>query len=690
MSNHPFSMARYIEELARQHLWHWLENQMGYTVDAEVKTDVGRVDLVAREENGDVVGIEVKPKIHFESNSTVSEQIDRYIGTKKFDRFYLASPYTKNLENVFESEMSVSIPVVREACYSLGSGVEQGRYKRSEVMNNIRENLSDKFLNHEIGGNRTVEDYIDRKIDFDRDNESVSIEEGVRQIKSATMSERIGLIHVPLTIDGKEIENPRRDLKPSEIIEPEVVLEAENIESRDSGVRFNRTGEPWVRHHVWKKVGGIPEGHIPNTKDSDTSDRPVDIIAYENTFDPTQVLRKSSSAEVVAVEAKGKEGVKSERTKRQLKQFIETDTLSRLYLAVPESSKSSAVEILQSSQTTKSVGIITVDRKGNTEILDEAGEMEVRFDGYKKQGNKHRIGYGEISVSDGEEVEKPFSLRKWRDNPVDNDGNPVSWSLNPVKFAQPVKDTKQYERQETREMLKQYGDQEKHRSYLLQGISASPSAQNKEKIQKPKRGYTRLTLSSFETSQGELGLELHFGRGSYEGGYIRLVEEEASLMVSAVANALENTRNKESNIALLGKIAKLAGQQDDGENIRLKFQGRAIDLNSFKSGSKEHKLSGSSPKSESLLNLTISTFERDNDTGVRLNLCDEEKRGVNLVMTEVQAVDLLKCIRIARYGRNNQIPNEGSYKRIGPSGSDTWDKGTGIEKVHRRDFEIEL
>lgn len=59
-------MARYIEELAHQYLWHWLERHIGYAVDAEVKTDDGRVDLVTRDDNGGVVGIEKVHRIDFE------------------------------------------------------------------------------------------------------------------------------------------------------------------------------------------------------------------------------------------------------------------------------------------------------------------------------------------------------------------------------------------------------------------------------------------------------------------------------------------------------------------------------------------------------------------------------------------------------------------------------------------------
>jgi len=158
-----------------------------------------------------------------------------------------------------------------------------------------------------------------------------------------------------------------------------------------------------------------------------------------------------------------------------------------------------------------------------------------------------------------------------------------------------------------------------------------------------------------------------FGGGSWEGGYVCLVGEQVDDLVTVLAS-IENI-----------------------EETTVTGQGRVIDLGEFQFGygqNYEYKLSGEQARPEQLLPLRIQSMETDDGIGVRLQLCEDSKCGVDLVMTEVQRLDFLRTVRVARFGRPSEIPGDSGYERVGPEGNDTWDKRRSIEERHQPDISV--
>jgi hypothetical protein len=667
-------MVLFVEELAKQHLWEWLEAEKGWEVDGEVRTANGRIDLAARTPDGEYIGIELKAAVNLEFGSTLSEQIQRYIDSGQFDEVYFAGPSVEGVEEALSgNENNPSIPVVREACKCLNAGVAAGKYEKQEVLNRISENVSDEILTYQYAhDDRDIRNYIERRMDYDttKGSSPITIEEGVRQINNAVVPEAIGVIEVPLPIQGGYLRSPRMALTPGETHDPEIIVEPDTVE-RSGTPEFDRTGEPWIRHCAWREFGGIPEGHIPNVMESETTDRPIDILAYDSEWDPSKIVAGDEKGEVIGIEAKGASGVTSNRTQTQLREFLETGVLSQLYLAVPRSEREPAIGVLENdSVLDTSVGLLTVDEGGMVEIIREAADLELQYDGYKQKGDMYKTGYGELTIPNGKDVQSPFDLSEWRDPLFDDEDQPVVWEDNPLDFVRTVNERDELDLSnpnEVREELKQYCVQDRVRAYLLRGLSAAPYAKGKPDDRAPKKGYTRLTLTEFETDDGEYGLDLHFGSGSWEGGYVCLVGEQVDDLVTVLASI------------------------DNIEEATITGQGRVIDLSEFQFGygqNYEYKLSGEQARPEQLLPLQVRSVETDDGIGARLQLCEDSKCGVDLVMTEIQRLDFLRTIRIARFGRPSEIPGDSGYERIGPEGDDTWDKRRSIEERHQSDLSV--
>lgn len=175
-----------------------------------------------------------------------------------------------------------------------------------------------------------------------------------------------------------------------------------------------------------------------------------------------------------------------------------------------------------------------------------------------------------------------------------------------------------------------------------------------------------MTLSIFRPDNGDIGVDLHFGAGSHEGGYMRITSDDIDRLCSILASAGESERQT------------------------ITAAGRAIDLKEYTTGSTKFELKGDDSLSEETLTLDISSILCDGTPAVRMRLCKQETKGVDVLATNEQILDFLRCLRIVRYGRLTQIPNEGSYKRIGPEGDDTWNRGAAIEKSHDENFDPDI
>lgn len=198
------------------------------------------------------------------------------------------------------------------------------------------------------------------------------------------------------------------------------------------------------------------------------------------------------------------------------------------------------------------------------------------------------------------------------------------------------------------------------RAYLLVGISADPYTSDSShgfEEDDMKQGYVRLTVTGF-TVGDQNAVKLHFGRGTWEGGYIWLLDEGISQLQT-----------------ILASLETISGGEVSG-------QGKVLDLDSFpfQTGANDfHRVSGSKGKE---MNLSLKITSRTEEgVAADLRLGEKEKSGVDVTMSDAQLLDLLVIInKIPDVDRNNLPGKYTGSTRIGPSGKDTWELGTGIEE----------
>jgi hypothetical protein len=659
-------MAYFIEQLATQQLWHWLETEREWTVDSEVDTGNGRIDLACETPDGRYIGIELKAGAGLGFGSRVAEQLWRYVDSGVFDEIYFASPSTESIQSHLEADTTPpQISIVNQASLKLNAGIQDGRYSVDEVISKVEQELDQDVLEFEVsGGRRTVREYIKRNLERKQRNSrgSVDLERGIRQLSRAVLPPELGIIEIDLPLEGGYMRSPRMALTPGETHPPNIVREAGAIE-RTSEPNFSRREEPWIRHAVWEHFGGLPEGSVPNVMESERLDRPTDLIAFESKWDPAEILDTGDGA-VIAVEAKGEGSFSPSRVKSQLTEVIATKSISRLYLAVPQTITDRAANLVIDSDELTPVGVLAIDESGHIERVREAETLTLEHDGYKHGSELYRTGYGDVRIPGDWEVNSPFVLSEWRDPLTDDAGEPVVWDFDPLDtdyVIQSVEELEFTEEPELRPSLKsQSNGASTDQAYLLTGYSAAPFVKGEKDRREPKYGYVRLSVCDFQTEEDEYAIELHFGAGSWEGGYVAFVDEQVDALIS-VLSSLENI-----------DYAAVPGQ------------GQYIDLEEFRweyGENYEFKL-GHEDNPEKLLSLSVEAAQTDDGTGAVLSIGDSITSGVEVTMTQTQRVDFLRALRVMRYGRPSELPGEGGYQRVGPDGDDTWDKGTEVEKSH--------
>jgi len=76
------------------------------------------------------------------------------------------------------------------------------------------------------------------------------------------------------------------------------------------------------------RVWGLPEAYLPNVRESDQAFRPIDLLAFPESPDPTDAVEAPDLNEAIGVEAKGESSFGGDRMIRQLSEFHQTKTLS--------------------------------------------------------------------------------------------------------------------------------------------------------------------------------------------------------------------------------------------------------------------------------------------------------------------------------------------------------------------------
>ena len=660
-------MATFEEALVKERLWSWLEDAHGMTVEGEVNLGTGRIDLVAQTPEGEFWGIEVKRGEAISFGSRFYDQAHRYMESGKLDRLYFASPQVESIQKAFRGTHPPDVGVISQSSQKLGAGIEAGRYTTADVLSAIDERFDDSFLERQISGSPSIRQYIEKKLDSPgrSSKDPVPLDVGLRELARSRFPEELGVIHVPQNIVEGVLYDVQRHLDPSQAYEPRVLREASQIERTDKPT-FARREEPWIRHCCWREYGGLPEGHIPNVMESDQPWRPIDLIAFPESYDPTDAVQNPELNEVVGIEAKGESSFQRNRVREQLSEFLQTETLSRLYLAVPETLAEQAVSFVEGTESLGAVGIFAISEAGELRLARRATQMMPVHDGYIEEYSEQKVGYGNLKLPDGKSVQNPYIT----DEEAQRLKNPdaASYARDILEDRSNLADDDGWIRStvdKTDQRAESDFSQSKARAYLLRGLSADPYTEG-EGIgpRDMKDGYVRLTVNQF-TDLNEPALKMHFGRGSWEGGYIWFQGKEVDALRSVLVS-LRSIRGGE--VEGRGKVLDLAKYPfDHAEN-------------------EPHRVSGSSGK-ETVQTLRIDSVMKEN-VAAKLRLGDREKAGVDVKLSEPQWLDLVGTVDIlSETGSERELPGEySSYPRIGPDGEDTWSLGTDVEEQVRPDL----
>jgi hypothetical protein len=660
-------MATFEEALLKERLWTWLEESRGMTVEGEVDLGTGRIDLVAETPDGEYWGIEVKRDEVIRFGSRFYDQAHRYMESEKLDRLYLASPHIEGIQKAFFGSHPPDVGVFSQVSQKLAAGIEAGNYTKEEVLTAIDERFDEAFLERKLSGSPSVHQYIENKLEprGGSTKDSVSLKTGLRELSRARFPEEVGVIHVPQNIAGGIFYDVERHLDPTRAYEPHILREATLLD-RTGEPSFARREEPWIRHCCWREYGGLPEGHVPNVMESDQPSRPIDLLAFPESNDPTDAVLNPALNEVVGIEAKGEASYQSGQIQKQLGEFLQTETLSRLYLAVPESLAVQAAALVGDTPELEPVGVFGISETGDFRVHRRATNQTPIHDGYVEKYSERKIGYGNLNLQNEKPIENPFVT----DEEAQRLKNPdaASYARDILKDLSDrtgedgwIRTSVEKENRPPESEFKK----SKTRAYLLRGRSADPYVEGKGIGPRDmKDGYVRLTVSQF-TDTATPALKLHFGRGSWEGGYIWF--EGAA--VEALRDVLVSLQSiKGGELRGYGKVLDLATYPFDYEE------------------NEPHRVAGSSGEE------TVQTLKIESVMGgsqaARIRLGNGETSGADVELSEAQWLDLVATVDILlETGNKRELPGEHSYyPRIGPNGENTWPIGTDIEEQIRPDL----
>lgn len=639
-------MAGFVESLTKQHLWNWLEKEQDYSVYSEITIGNGRIDLVGTKSN-ERIGVELKSNVPKYPTKYYS-QISRYIASGEFDKVYFASHDAERFRDRLD-DMKISYPSLRDAARHLNGGIESRRYSKGDVLETLDEEFSSEFLTDENAsmsgfGEKSPKEYISCRLGASTSYEPVSMQRGIELVRHAKVPKNVGVIKVPLgdlyipetpltenSSEAHRIEKPGSALVPGGPEAPEILKEAKKLEkSSNKNLYCKRNREQYIKHNVWTELTGIPEGSIPNIKESDQGHRPIDLLSFKQGTDPVDILR-SGQGEIVGVETKGIESfdIPNAQIANQLKQYAESGGLSRLYLAVPRSLAESAQSLVEKSQLRNLVGIMTVNKSGNTSTISQAPTLDLRYDSYLHKGNVYRIGYDDLKLPDSNSPNSAYihseELARLRSRWQEKKQKEISSIEGAVEFIRenvlqlvtyswPVYNGSLPTQSCVDESIV---SNTKIRSYLV-AKNGSLSRSDNTILTK------RLTLHSIDCEAHTDTIIIDFDT-SGSGGKLWIADEQIDYLIN-----------------VLGSISEIM----------------SAELNTYDSECNEYVLEISSPT-------------RVEGGKIKLR---------SVILTPAQWKDLL--VTISSYRENTGftlLEARASYPRIGPEGDDTWDHGTEVE-----------
>jgi len=100
-------------------------------------------------------------------------------------------------------------------------------------------------------------------------------------------------------------------------------------------------------------------------------------MCFKGSTNPSDILKNQDSGyELIGIEAKGVNfSIKS--TLDELRKYIKSGGLTRLYLAFPKKALSRALKL---KKDLPEIGLISVDERGTIEIVKEAEKIEMKYD----------------------------------------------------------------------------------------------------------------------------------------------------------------------------------------------------------------------------------------------------------------------------------------------------------------------
>lgn len=402
------------EPLIQDLLWTDLK-QRPEIVDAASEVDVGcgRIDLVAKNTNGEFIGFEVKDykkTNQFQPVDIVDNDIDQatqYANSGYLDKVYLCcwdvSIYQKALSKPVLYHRPHGGSIGSDIYKPLSRGVEEGLHTKDEIAERLRRGLPNEIHDRTHG----VEYIIDKvRPEGPETYDPKHIGDVIEEIKSDWITyppDELGLVEIPLDIDiidqfNQHLNTSLDDLYPDPKIPVNTVEEAKKLE-RTQMPHLSKSNEAWISHHIVEQKGTIREGVIP----SPGTPRRIDVIQFKGSYDPSEVKKTQGESQVVGYEAKTGFGNKEE-IRSQLLDYLNTGALTNLYLAVPRPLVEKAKQFLEKygkmdtkyEYTLEKVGLISVDQSGDieTHLLSESVEMV--YDSYSTKHNTRPIGYGKL------------------------------------------------------------------------------------------------------------------------------------------------------------------------------------------------------------------------------------------------------------------------------------------------------
>ena len=601
-------MPEYDEEALRQRVWYWLETEMGMRVDAEVELGTGRIDLVGKSPD-EVWGVEVKV------GNYGTQQVDRYAESDALDRLYVASG--KKLD---PEDNSVDGSALSQTRKRLRAGMAENWYTKEEIEEELTVALSSEEKNLKIGS-RTLYEYVLPFEEIESKKTPISLEDGIRRIQNAITFSEIGIIHVPSA--------PLQDVMSPEIApDPEILREASDLD-RTETPEFKRREEPWVRHRLWQEYGGIPEGHIPNTMKSDLPYRPIDLIAFEGSNDPTDAVENPTENKVLGFEAKGEGSFSEKRLSEQLMQFLETSTLSELYLGVPASLENKATEFISSNPEFDQVGIMTVTTDGSVTKVRPAETTTPKHDGYLERQSDRKTGYGDKLPEDVEQsTTSPYITEEEKVRLKYTNPEPIALKLLTDDSDYVDSEgclTPEFEVSEQPPLNDLIEAPSATRVYVLEGETVS---YNEREM---RHGLVELKFSYYNDQDILL---LNFTR--YQGGYVWFTEEELDFL-QTVLHSIESIGS--ASVPGRGYTYTVLDEREFPDTPKKAHYSKAADR-------------------EGQIELTIRSHvtdiatSADDETVVDIRL-GGNKEGADLEVSKAQLVDLIASIEIVRLEENS-------------------------------------